>query len=214
MSGVGHYQERSVVRTRLILLALAGLVIGMATAIVVLPGGLQRLMPGTAITSVGRATVGGPFSLTDHHGTRVTDQDFRGRLMLVYFGFTFCPDVCPTGLQVIAAALEKLGARAEEVVPIFITLDPERDTPQALAQYVANFHPRLVGLTGSAAEIESVARLYRVYFRKVKDEASSAPYTIDHTSIIYLMGRDGQFLTHFTHTTPPDTIAAGIAKAM
>ena len=214
MTGVRQYQERSVLRTRLIVLALAGLVIGMATAIAVLPGGLQRLMSGTAIMSVGKATVGGPFSLIDHHGTRVTDTDFRGRLMLVYFGFTFCPDVCPTGLQVMAGAIEKLGSRAQDVVPIFITLDPERDTAQALAQYVANFHPRLVGLTGSPAEIESVARLYRVYFRKVKDEASSAQYTIDHTSIVYLMGRDGQFVTHFTHTTPPDTIAAGIAKAM
>jgi protein SCO1/2 len=202
------------VRSRLVLLALAGLVIGMVTAIAVLPGGLQRLISRTAVTSVGKATVGGPFSLIDQHGTRVTDKDFRGRLMLVYFGFTFCPDVCPTSLQAMAAAIDMLGTRASEVVPIFITVDPERDTPKALEPYVANFYPRLVGLTGSAAEIEAVARLYRVYFKKVKDEASSAPYTIDHTSIIYLMDRDGRFVTHFTHTTKPDTIAAAIAKAM
>lgn len=201
-------------RSRLVLLALAGLVIGMVTAIAVLPGGLQRLISRTAVTSVGKATVGGPFSLIDQHGTRVTDKDFRGRLMLVYFGFTFCPDVCPTSLQAMAAAIDMLGTRASEVVPIFITVDPERDTPKALEPYVANFYPRLVGLTGSAAEIEAVARLYRVYFKKVKDEASSAPYTIDHTSIIYLMDRDGRFVTHFTHTTKPDTIAAAIAKAM
>jgi protein SCO1/2 len=186
----------------------------MVTAIAVLPGGLQRLISRTAVTSVGKATVGGPFSLIDQHGTRVTDKDFRGRLMLVYFGFTFCPDVCPTSLQAMAAAIDMLGTRASEVVPIFITVDPERDTPKALEPYVANFYPRLVGLTGSAAEIEAVARLYRVYFKKVKDEASSAPYTIDHTSIIYLMDRDGRFVTHFTHTTKPDTIAAAIAKAM
>jgi protein SCO1/2 len=134
--------------------------------------------------------------------------------MLIYFGFTFCPDVCPTGLQVMAAAIDMLGSKGEEVVPILITVDPERDTAEALAQYVSNFHPRLVGLTGSLAEVQSVARAYRVYFRKVKDEVSSQPYTIDHTSIVYLMGRDGQFVTHFTHTTPPDTMAAGIAKAM
>jgi protein SCO1/2 len=214
MTDVRQHQERSVLRTRVILLALAGLVIGMAAAIAVLPGGLQRLLSGTAVTSIGKATVGGPFSLIDHHGKRVTDQDFRGRLMLIYFGFTFCPDVCPTGLQVMAAAIDKLGSKGEEVVPILITVDPERDTAEALAQYVTNFHPRLVGLTGSLAEIQSVARAYRVYFRKVKDEVSSQPYTIDHTSIVYLMGRDGQFVTHFTHTTPPDTMVAGIAKAM
>ena len=152
--------------------------------------------------------------MTDQDGGRVSDKDFRGRLMLVYFGFTFCPDVCPTGLQAMAAALDRLGAKRSEVVPIFITVDSERDTPRALKQYVANFSPDLIGLTGSPAEIEEVARRYRVYFRKVKDEASSAPYTIDHTSIIYLMDRDGQFITHFTHVAKPDVIAAALTKAM
>ncbi|HXF53621.1 MAG TPA: SCO family protein [Hyphomicrobiaceae bacterium] len=201
-------------RTRLIVLALAGLAVGAAVALIVLPGGLQRLASGTTLTSIGKATVGGPFSLIDHHGQRVSDEDFRGRLMLVYFGFTYCPDVCPTGLQVMAAAIEKLGPKGEDVVPILITVDPERDTPEALARYVPSFHPRLIGLTGSSAEIATVARAYRVYYRKVKDEASSQTYTVDHTSIVYLMGRDGQFVTHFTHATPPDAMAAAIAKAL
>lgn len=201
-------------QSRLILLGAAGFAIGALAAVAVLPGVLQRLAPGMAVTSVGKATVGGPFSLIDHNSKRVTDQDFRGRFMLVYFGFTFCPDVCPSGLQVMAAAIDKLGSRAEDVVPIFVTVDPERDTPEALRQYVASFHPRLVGLTGSAEEIVDIARRYRVYFRKVKDETSAAAYTIDHTSIIYLMGREGEFITHFTHASPVDTIAAGIAKAM
>jgi len=195
-------------------LALAGLAVGVVAGLIVLPGGLQRLTSGTALTSIGKATVGGPFSLVDHHGRRVSDEDFRGRLMLVYFGFTYCPDVCPTGLQVMAAAIDKLGAKGKDVVPILITVDPERDTPEALARYVPSFHGRLIGLTGSPAEIEAVSRAYRVYYRRVKDEASSQPYTIDHTSIIYLMGRDGQFITHFTHATPPDTMAAAIAKAL
>jgi protein SCO1/2 len=214
MNGATRRQERALRRSALIIVAVAGLAIGMTTALAVLPGGLQRLVSGTVATSVGRAAVGGPFSLVDQHGKRVSDADFRGRLMLIYFGFTYCPDVCPTGLQVMATALEKLGPKAEEVVPIFITVDPERDTVETIGRYVASFDPRLIGLTGSPEEIQAAAKAYRVYYRKAKDEASSAAYTIDHTSIIYLMGRDGQYVAHFTHATPPDTIAAGIAKAM
>ena len=142
----------------------------------------------------------------------MTDKDYRGRYMLVYFGFTFCPDVCPSGLQVAGAAIEKLGAKGERVTPIFITVDPERDTAKQMASYVSSFHPRLVGLTGSVEEIAAVAKAYRVYFRKVKDEKSSAEYTIDHTSIFYLMDPQGKFVAHFTHTTPVDKMAETIAK--
>lgn len=199
-------------RGRLIALITGGLVAGAGLGLLVVPGALKRLLPEGGVTSIGQATIGGPFSLVDHTGKRVTEQNFRGRYMLVYFGFTFCPDVCPAGLQVAAAALDKLGAKAERVTPVFVTVDPERDTPAQLANYVSSFHPRLVGLTGTPEEVQAVARAYRVYYRKVKDERSSAAYTVDHTSILYLMDPQGRFVTHFTHATPVDTIAATLAK--
>jgi cytochrome oxidase Cu insertion factor (SCO1/SenC/PrrC family) len=163
---------------------------------------------------VGQALIGGPFALTDHTGKRVTDQDFRGRYTLVLFGFTFCPDICPSALQVMSAALDKLGPKADRFVPILITVDPERDTPMQLASYVQSFHPRLVGLTGTPAEIEAVVKAYRVYVRKVADPKSTAGYSIDHTSLIYVMGPDGAYVTHFAHTTNADVMAERLAKLL
>lgn len=194
-------------RKAMLALIAGGLVLGGLLALLVVPGVRERVA-GLGGISIGKATIGGPFTLVDHTGRRVTDRDFAGRHMLVFFGFTFCPDICPTALQVMAAALDKIGPKAERVTPVFITVDPERDTPEQLAQYVSSFHPRLVGLTGTPEEIAAVARAYRVYYRKTKDERSSAPYTMDHTSIVYLMDRRGEFITHFTHATPVDTIAA------
>lgn len=199
-------------RMKLPMLIGGGLLVGVCLGLLLVPGALDRLVPKAAIRSIGEATVGGPFTLTDQNGRRVTDQEWRGKYLLVFFGFTFCPDVCPTALQVTASALDKLGAKADRVVPLFISVDPERDTPEMMARYVASFHPRLVGLTGSADEITAVARAYRVYNRKSKDEKSAAGYTIDHSSIVYLMGPDGKFVTHFTHTTSPDAMAAAIAR--
>lgn len=200
-------------RFRLPILIGLGLLIGAGGALLALPSARERLLP--ASTKVlGQAAVGGPFSLVDHNGKRVTDQDFRGRFMLVFFGFTFCPDICPTALQVASEALEKLGPKAARVTPVFITVDPERDTPEQMKSYVSSFHPSLVGLTGTEAETAAAAKAYRAYWRKVKDDKSTAGYSIDHTSIIYLMGPDGKFITHFTHVTSPDAMAAGIARHM
>ena len=158
---------------RLVLYVLAGLIVGGTAALAVFPEARERLMPAAGVKVVGQALIGGPFTLTDHTGKRVTDQDFRGRNMLVFFGFTFCPDVCPSALQVMSAALDKLGPKAERFVPILITVDPERDTPMQLASYVQSFHPRLVGLTGTPAEIDAVVKAYRVYVRKVADPKST-----------------------------------------
>ena len=178
-----------------------------------IPGARERLFPSSGvIATIGQATVGGPFSLTDHNGRRVTDKDFAGRFMLVFFGFTFCPDVCPTALQVTSAALDKLGAKAARVQPVFISVDPGRDTPEQLKSYVASFHPRLIGLTGTPEEVTAVARAYRVYFKQVKDERSAAGYTVDHSSIVYLRGPDGRFITHFTHATSPDAMVAALQR--
>jgi cytochrome oxidase Cu insertion factor (SCO1/SenC/PrrC family) len=149
-----------------------------------------------------REPVGGPFALSDQAGRIRTDRDFRGKLLLVYFGFTYCPDVCPTDLQAIGLALDRLGRDADQLQPIFITVDPERDTTEHLAEYVAMFHPRLIGLTGSADAIQKVADAYKVYYARVplKDPGD---YTVDHTAYIYLMDRDGNYLGFF----PPGTSA-------
>ena len=149
-----------------------------------------------------RESVGGPFELIDHSGRTRTEQDFRGRLMLVYFGFTYCPDVCPTDLQAIGLAMDKLGADSANVQPLFVTVDPERDTPAHLAEYVKLFHPRLIGLSGSAEAIRKAADAYKVYYARV-DLNRDAGYTVDHTAFIYLMDRDGNYLGFF----PPGTSA-------
>ena len=159
----------------------------------------------------GEALIGGPFELVDQNGNTVTDQTFKGKLTLVYFGFTFCPDACPTALGIMSAALDKLGAAGERVVPILITVDPERDTPAVLKDYVSNFHPRMVGLTGTPEQIAKVAKAYRVYYQKA---AGTAPddYVMDHTLLIYLMDGDGKYITHFGPDATPDQIAEEIRK--
>lgn len=159
-----------------------------------------------------REPIGGAFALTDHNGQPRTDADFRGKLMLVYFGFTYCPDVCPTDLQNIGLALDKLGEAAERVQPLFVTVDPARDTAEHLKDYVPMFHPRLVGLTGDAAAIHKAAAAYRVYYAKVplKDD----DYTVDHSSFIYLIGPDGHYRGFFPPGTPPDSIAQTIAQQL
>ena len=157
----------------------------------------------------GRAPVGGPFELTDQTGHRRTDADFRGKLVVLYFGYTYCPDVCPTELQSISLALDKLGAAAEAVQPLFITVDPERDTPARLADFVSSFHPRLIGLTGSLADIRKTAIAYRTFF--VKNSTSTpGDYSVDHTGFIYLVGKDGRYLGFLPPGSTPDAIADAI----
>lgn len=153
------------------------------------------------VQSSGKALVGGPFTLVDASGKTVTDQDFRGRYMLVFFGFTHCPDICPAELQVMAGAMDQLGDKAKEVVPIFITLDPERDTPEAVGAYVKNFGPNIVGLTGSMDAVAAAAKAYRVSFSKFQDQNSGENYTIDHSALAYLMGTDGEYITHIPYGT-------------
>jgi len=166
---------------------------------------------GTTPASVGTAAIGGAFSLTSHLGQRVSEKDFAGRYLLVFFGFTNCPDVCPAGLQVMSAALDKLGAKADGVVPIFVTVDPARDTPDVMKAYVSAFHPKLIGLTGTEAEIQAVTNTYRVYAKRVEDSGSPGGYTMDHSGFIYLMDKAGLYLTHFSHSASPDEIANRIA---
>jgi protein SCO1/2 len=155
-------------------------------------------------------TIGGPFTLTDQNGHRVTDKDFAGRFMLIYFGYTYCPDVCPTELNTMALALDKLGTRVR-IVPVFITIDPARDTPEALKTYLASFGPEFIGLTGSDADIAAVAKAYRVYYKKGEGEGDT--YLMDHTSLLYLVGPDGKLAALFRTGATPEDIAAGIKRA-
>ena len=155
-----------------------------------------------------REPVGGPFRLVDHNGSPRTDADFRGKLLLVYFGFTYCPDICPTDLQNIGLALDRLGRAAGAVQPLFVTLDPQRDTAAHLKDYVPLFHPRLIGLTGDAAAIKAAADAYRVYYAKVP--AREGDYTIDHTAFIYLIGPDGKYLGFLPPGTDADRMVANI----
>ncbi len=200
-------------RPRFILLVVLAFLAGGGLAL-----GLYALQRGPAgpgvIQTTGKALIGGPFTLTDHTGRRVTEQDFRGKHMLVFFGFTHCPDICPAELQVITAALEALGEKGEQVTPVFVSVDPKRDDVAQMAAYVSNFHPRMVGLTGSEEEIRAVAKAFRVYYAEVKDENSAAGYTVDHSSIVYLMSPQGEYLAHFAYGTKPDAMAAKIAELL
>ncbi len=146
---------------------------------------------------------GGPFSLTDHNGTGRTDQDFLGRFMLIYFGYTHCPDLCPTGLRTLSDALEALGPLAARIQPLFVSVDPARDTVGLLRGYVGHFHPALIGLTGTEQQVKQVARAYRIHRLKVVTADSSGPddYLVTHSTITYLMGPDGRFVALFPHDT-------------
>jgi protein SCO1/2 len=158
----------------------------------------------------GRGKVGGPFTLTDQTGRTRRDNEFRGKLMVVYFGYTYCPDVCPADLMAITQALDVLGSAAEGIQPVFITVDPERDT-KALKDYVAAFHPSLVGLTGSPEEIRKVANSYKAFYAKVPNERSGE-YSIDHAGVIYLMGRNGEYLGFMPPQTGPDRLTEVLRK--
>ena len=161
------------------------------------------------------ARMGGAFTLTDHHGRRVSDRDFAGKYRLVYFGFTFCPDVCPVDLQTVGAGLRQFErdapGRAAKVTPIFITVDPRRDTPQVLARYVAAFHPRLVGLTGSEEEIARVTRAYGSY-RMLGEPAANGSYGVDHSRIAVLYGPEGEPIAIVPHDQGPAGVAAELDR--
>jgi protein SCO1/2 len=198
-----------VTRSKLIATALGillALAIGFALSNVFLPSG--NLVGGLKVT--GTPLIGGPFHLTDDQGRPRTDEDFRGRLMLIYFGYTHCPDVCPTSLATMGSAIDLLGAGAEQkVAGLFITLDPERDTVEQLKGYAEQFGPGMLGLTGNAEQIAEAARAYKVYYRKAEPQRGE-PYLVDHSSIIYLMGKDGRYVANFT----PDAAPADIAKTL
>jgi len=160
----------------------------------------------------GPVPIGGPFRLRAGDGREVTDADFRGRWMLVYFGYTRCPDACPTALQDMANALDTLGTDAKKAAILFITIDPERDTPAVVQDYVTAFNAPITGLSGTPEQIAGVAKEYRVYY--AKHPKAGGEYDMDHSSIIYVMDPRGRFAANFTHETPPDEIAAKLRMLM
>ncbi|WVZ08177.1 hypothetical protein V8G54_021523 [Vigna mungo] len=163
--------------------------------------------------SVGKAAIGGPFRLINHQGKHVTEKDFLGKWTLLYFGFTHCPDICPDELQKLAAAVDKIKEKGGiETVPVFISVDPERDTVEQVGEYVKEFHPKLIGLTGSPDEIKNVARAYRVYYMKTAEEDSD--YLVDHSIVIYLMSPDMEFVKFFGKNNDVDSLTDGVIKEM
>ena len=174
----------------------------------VLVFGAILLITGRSPSPIGPAVaaVGGPFHLEDQNGRPVSDQDMKGRPFLVFFGFTHCPDVCPTTLFDISEVLKQLGQDADRTGALFITVDPERDTPTVLKDYLSNFDPHMRGLTGDPAAVAAALKAYRVYAKKVA--LSDGDYTMDHTAVVYLMDKDGRFVAPFNLKQTPEAAAA------
>jgi cytochrome oxidase Cu insertion factor (SCO1/SenC/PrrC family) len=165
-------------------------------------------------TGTGTALIGGPFTMVNQKGETVTDKTYAGQYTLLFFGFTSCKDVCPTELQVMTAAFEQMGADADKITPLFVTVDPERDTPEVMKTYVSAFHPRLQGLTGSPEQVANIAKAYHIFYAKVPNAKDPKDYEMDHSSILYLMGPDGKFLKHFTYTTDAKVLAESLQKVL
>ncbi len=186
--------------------------LGVTLAVVLLVGGLSVWLFGGAAPSQQQVTIGGPFQLVNSQDQPVTAKSFAGKLMLVYFGYTYCPDVCPTTLNNVSVALDKLGKAADGIAPLFITVDPARDTPAVIGQYTAAFSPRIEGLTGTPEQIKAVAAEYRVYYAKHVTGPGPNDYSMDHSSILYVMRPNGHFAGIIRADETPDALAADLEK--
>jgi len=192
--------------SRLVVLAAAfGLGLALCVGLVLLMSG--RFSDAPAFQG---ATVGGPIQLTDQNGQPFSDQSLRGKPFLVFFGFTHCPDVCPTALFEVSEIMRRLGPDAARAAALFISVDPERDTPAVLKEYLSSFNPNLQALTGDPAAIAAVAKAYRVYYKKVPLEGED--YTLDHTALVYLMDKQGRFVAPFNIKRPPEAAVADLRK--
>jgi protein SCO1 len=193
-------------RTARLLLALGAFVAGLMLFPAVIFIVTGRSPAPVAMTS----TVGGPFKLIDQNSKPITDQDMRGKPFLVFFGFTHCPDVCPTTLFDVSEVFRALGSDAKGVRALFVTVDPERDTPAVLKDYLSSFDPRIVGVTGDDASVAAAEKAYRVYAKKVPLDGGG--YTMDHTALVYLMNKDGHFVAPFNLKRRPDEAAADLKR--
>lgn len=195
------------VRRRVVAAGLLAVLVLLGAAAAMLLADRGDRATGTAAT--GTAAIGGPFALAAADGRTVTDQDLLGRPFLIFFGFASCPDVCPATLATVGTALEALAVQ-ERIEALFVTLDPERDTPETAGQYAAAFHPDITGLGGTRAQIDDAASAYRVYSARVPLEDSALGYTIDHSAFIYLMGADGTYRQHFSHAAAASEITQAV----
>jgi protein SCO1 len=186
--------------TVIVIIAVTLLALGSAWVTIAIP--TNRVPEQTSSSS---AQIGGPFTLDAADGRTVTDQTYRGKWLLIYFGYTFCPDACPTALNNMSGALEKLGGGASKVQPLFITVDPKRDTSQVMADYLKSFDPRIVGLTGSQAQTDSVAKAYRVYVAPQKTGGDD--YLVDHSAYFYVMNPQGKFVNVIADDAAADEMA-------
>lgn len=187
-------------------------VMGLLIAVFLIGGGAVLWLSGH--NSNNPMQIGGPFALENGDGKPVTDKDFRGKFMLIYFGYTFCPDVCPTTLTAVGDAIDKLGPAASKVVPIFISVDPKRDTPDVVKKYAAAFGPSIVGLTGKPDEISKVAKEYRVYYAEHKTGPGPMDYSVDHSSVLYLMDPEGNFVAPLRADETGDALADKLKRLM
>ncbi len=192
-------------RSARILVILAAFVAGAFA----LTAGLMMLAPADRVRP---SSIGGPFELVDQDGKTVTDADFRGKPFLVFFGFTHCPDICPTKLFEISEVLNRLGKDAEKVNAIFVTVDPERDTPEKLKLYISSFHPRITALSGSRAQVDAIMKAYSAYAKRTPLDGGG--YTMDHTSVVYLMDKEGRFIAPFILERSADAAAADLRRRL
>jgi protein SCO1 len=183
-----------------------------AAALLLLTASYLCLLGGTMPASV--PAIGGPFTLTEGNGQVITDRDLRGRYLLIYFGYTSCPDVCPTTLSAIADAIDILGSRAERLQPLFITVDPKHDTPAIVQAYVRSFGPHIIGLTGTPAEIRAVEQEYRISSVIQQSGSANGSYTIDHTAVLFLVAPDGRYLAPLAATESGAELAEKLARYM
>ncbi|MFP4518470.1 MAG: SCO family protein [Oceanicaulis sp.] len=192
----------------------AAVILGAVLASMLIARGGEAPRSG-AVRVSGEAQIGGPFTLVNQDGETVTEQTYRGKAMLIYFGFTYCPDVCPMSLQIMDAALDQLNEEQRAAFqPLLISVDPERDTPEALKDYVGSdaFPEGLQGLTGTPEQVREAARAYRVFYSRIEDDGVSSQYTVDHSSLIFLMDQNGEFADVFPHGTSPDQIASRLQQ--
>ena len=191
------------------------IIIVAAILAVVVGLGLGFLIPvGQPGLEVSQSFIGGQFEMVNHLGETVTQETFKGRHMLVYFGYTFCPDVCPMELQSVTVALNDMGKTADEITPVFVTIDPERDDVAAVLEYIGFFHPRLVGLTGTPAQVQTITDAFGVFYARARDTGETSDYLMDHSSLIFLMDEDGQYITHIRTGTSPEVMARLLTDAL
>ena len=213
-----HPKRTALQKRRLLFNVTLGVVLGLVISGGVFEWQMQhdrarlQTMQAQASHNAPSPNLGGPFTLTDTDGKQVTDKDFSGKYLLIEFGYTFCPDMCPTGLQSISHALKDIGDEAGKVQPLFISIDPARDTPEKLKDFVASFGPNIIALRGNEAQTLQVTKDYEVYFTKRESEDGPDAYELDHSSLIYLMGPDGKYVTSFPDDADPLDIANTLRK--